>query len=214
MTMLAPGGKLIYSTCTWSPEEDEEIVDWLTENFETLSVVSQQKFWPHEFRGEGQFVAVLEDKRMTNRKTVKSGKSNLSAEQQKLWSIFAADSLKIELTGSLQVFGDALYLLPEGLPDLSNLKIARNGLHLGTFKKNRFEPSLALGLTLTESEVQKSLALTESEFEKYVRGEALQLTESAAAGWTQLTVAGNGLDFAKISQQTIKNHYPKGLRLQ
>ena len=91
-----------------------------------------------------------------------------------------AKHLKVNLRGILQTFGDQLYLLPELLPDLGKLKIARNGLHLGTFKKKRFEPSFALGLALKPSQVKQSVEIDQDEFVKYVAGETVQLAERSA----------------------------------
>ena len=81
--MLQPGGELIYSTCTFAPEEDEQIVSWLaqTYNFEILPITLSNtncaagnpdwadqnpaltntvRFWPFDELGEGQFVARLQ----------------------------------------------------------------------------------------------------------------------------------------------------------
>ncbi len=98
-------------------------------------------------QSKGQFVAHLQFKGENPAPKCKVSKSNLSREQVALWQEFAQKHLKVNLRGILQTFGDQLYLLPELLPDLGKLKIARNGLHLGTFKKKRFEPSFALDLT-------------------------------------------------------------------
>ena len=72
------------------------------------------------------------------------------------------------------------------MPDLGKLKIARNGLHLGTFKKKRFEPSFALGLALKPSQVKQSVEIDQEEFVKYVAGETVQLVESLPNGWYQV----------------------------
>ena len=92
--------------------------------------------------------------------------------------------------------------------------IARNGLHLGTFKKNRFEPSFALGLALRPSEVKETVSITPEDFVHYVAGETVQLKETHPNGWYQVLVEGNGLGFAKVTGQTLKNFYPKGLRFR
>ena len=112
----------------------------------------------------------------------------------------------------LQVFGDNLYLLPKGLPDLSKVKIARNGLHLGVFKKKRFEPSFALGIALTSDEVVSSIELSQDKFAQYVSGNVVTLDQTHPNGWYQLLVDGNGFGFAKVVGNTVKNYYPKGLR--
>lgn len=228
--MLAPGGRLVYSTCTWSPEENEAVISWLLEtypDFHLLDISKQYglkpgirqpetvRLYPHHFRGEGQFVAHLQDRRpIQTASRIRSGKSNLTKLQQVYWEEFVDHQLKIKLSGLLQVFGSELYLLPDGLPDLSKLRLARNGLHLGTFKKKRFEPSFALGIALRPDEVKQKVILPPSDFAKYVAGEALNLPQSYPNGWYQLTIKGNGLGFVKLVGNTLKNNYPKGLRFK
>ena len=226
--MLANGGELVYSTCTWAPEENEEIVAWLLDEF-PLELVDIPKLngmtpgidypetarmYPHHFKGEGQFVAKFRFVGEHKLPKLKPVRSNLTADQRSLWQTFQNEHLKVELKGDLQTFGDQLYLLPLGLPDLSKIKIARNGLHLGTFKKKRFEPSFALGLALQPSEVRNKLELSQQDFEVYVGGETLQIKESLPNGWYQLIIHGNGLGFAKLANQTLKNYFPKGLRFR
>ena len=226
--MLANGGELVYSTCTWAPEENEEIVAWLLDEF-PLELVDLSKIngmtpgidypetarmYPHRFKGEGQFVAKFRFVGEHKLPKLKPARSNLTADQRSLWQTFQNEHLTVELKGDLQTFGDQLYLLPLGLPDLSKIKIARNGLHLGTFKKKRFEPSFALGLALQPSEVKNKLELSQQDFEVYVGGETLQIKESLPNGWYQLIIHGNGLGFAKLANQTLKNYFPKGLRFR
>ncbi|MEX5398456.1 RsmF rRNA methyltransferase first C-terminal domain-containing protein [Streptococcus sp. ZJ93] len=227
MDMLAPNGQLVYSTCTWSPEENEEIVQWLLEHYdldlveipkingmvEGIGLTQTARMYPHLFKGEGQFVAKFQYRGgKTSRKKLKGNKSNLTREQKQLWQDFAQSSLFFKAEGILQVFGDELYLLPHGLPDISKLKIVRNGLHLGTFKKKRFEPSFALGLVLRSDEVKYRVEISEEEFVQYVAGQPLAVSTELTNGWYQVSVAGNGLGFAKVVSGTLKNAFPKGLR--
>lgn len=225
--MLVPGGQLVYSTCTWSPEENEEVVAWLLKEYdlelldvpkingmvEGIDFPQTARMYPHLFKGEGQFVAKFQlsgDKKI---KKIKSGKSNLNREQIQLWREFAEQHLTANLDGLLQVFGDNLYLLPEGLPDLSKIRIARNGLHLGIFKKKRFEPSFALGLALTSKEVRKRVDISVEDFDLYVAGHTVSVPTDLPNGWYQIAVKGNGLGFGKIVAGTLKNSFPKGLRI-
>ena len=228
VTMLAEGGSLVYSTCTWAPEENEEIVHWLldTYDFELLPVEhvngmvagidlpETARMYPHHFKGEGQFVAHLQFKGQNPAPKFKASKSNLSQEQLALWQEFAQNHLQVNLTGILQTFGDQLYLLPEMLPDLGKLKIARNGLHLGTFKKKRFNQALLLGLALKPNQVKQSVEINDNDFVKYVAGETVQLSEARPNGWYQVVVQGNGLGFTKVTGNVLKNYYPKGLRFR
>ncbi|MBP2623097.1 RsmF rRNA methyltransferase first C-terminal domain-containing protein [Streptococcus oricebi] len=226
--MLAEGGELVYSTCTWAPEENEEIVNWLLENYELelldlpkingmsqgLGLAQTGRMYPHHFKGEGQFVAKFRFLGHNPSGKFRPAKSNLNPEQLALWKDFAKGHLKVDLEGVLETFGQELYLLQLGLPDVSKLKIARNGLHLGTFKKKRFEPSFALGLSLKPSQVKESFSLTEEDFQKYVAGESLPLKKKTPNGWYQILAGGNGLGFAKVANQTLKNYFPKGLRFK
>ncbi|BDD40984.1 MULTISPECIES: RsmB/NOP family class I SAM-dependent RNA methyltransferase [Streptococcus] len=226
MDMLAPNGYLIYSTCTWAPEENEEIVTWLLEHYdlelvdipkingmvEGIAYPETARMYPHHFDGEGQFVAKFKYCGEGKSRKIKTGKSNLSREQGELWNEFSKKYLAVQLDGLLQVFGDNLYLLPSGLPDLSKIRIARNGLHLGVFKKKRFEPSFALGLSLHSSEVNYRVEISLHDFKTYVAGHPLAVSRDLANGWYQVAVQGNGLTFAKIVSGTLKNTFPKGLR--
>jgi len=173
--------------------------------------------YPQHFRGEGQFVAKFcyegQEPESKSRK-FKPLKAKVTAEQLKLWQDFAASHLTVTLPGVLQTFGDHLYLLPEGLPDLGKLRIAHKGLHLGEFKKKRFEPSFALGLALKPSQVKQSVEINDEDFVKYVAGETVQLSEARPNGWYQVVVQGNGLGFAKVTGNVLKNYYPKGLRFK
>ncbi len=224
--MLAEGGILVYSTCTWSPEENEEVVQWLLESadFDLVDVPKingmapgidmpeAARMYPHHFKGEGQFVAKLRFKGHNKVKKFKPAKSNLTRQQLSYWQEFADKHLLTSLEGTLQVFGDHLYLVPTGLPDLGELKIARNGLHLGIFKKNRFEPSFALGLALRSDEVKYRVEISQDGFQLYTAGQPLPVSKDLPNGWYQVAVNGNGIGFAKVVSGTLKNAFPKGLR--
>ena len=156
LKMLVPGGSLVYSTCTWAPEENEEIVSWLIEEYELellpiekingmvegIGYPETARMYPHRFKGEGQFVAKFLYKGEPEVKKIKEGRSNLTAEQKKLWQAFAKDCLAIDLEGLYQCFGDQLYLLPVGLPDLKKVKMLAMACTLEPLRK------IALNLAL------------------------------------------------------------------
>lgn len=136
-------------------------------------------------------LSVLTAPLLSAHKATKSKKENgknkktnaISQEQKKLWQEFEKKNLKLTFDSQLiQVFGEHLYLLPAVLPDLSQLKIARDGLYLEEFKKNRFEPSYALGLALHPKEVKQTLDFFWRAL-KYVAGETLAVSTDQA-GWT------------------------------
>ena len=118
------------------------------------------------------------------------------------------------LEGELTLFGDQLYLLPNGSPRLSGIKVLRPGLHLGTYKKNRFEPSHALALFLGKEECNNAadISSTDSNVQAYYRGESIPV--DAKNGWCLLCIDGLSAGWGKVNNGILKNHYPKGLRIQ
>lgn len=124
----------------------------------------------------------------------------------------------------MTMFGKELYRIPECV-GLDGLKVLRPGLHLGTLKKNRFEPSHALAAALEEEDVKCSAELSDGSEEvrgdgnaarAYLRGESLEAQDCARIrgdkGWCLVTDCGFSCGWGKLSGDRIKNHYPKGLR--
>ena len=118
------------------------------------------------------------------------------------------------------MFGENLYLAPDMMPDLHGLKVLRPGLHLGSVKKGRFEPSHALALALKKDDAIQSVEVGTGDLAlQYLRGETLRAEkledrEIPEKGWVLVTAGGMSLGFAKAAGGMLKNHYPKGLRIQ
>lgn len=235
--MLKPGGTLVYSTCTFAPEEDEQVIAWLLEEYPEFSVVPVDmpegvdagrpewadgnpaladtvRLFPHHVAGEGHFMAKLHKADAeSDVREPKLAKSNLTKEQKDLWAEFSDTQLVAPLDRVLHAFGDQLYALPVDAPDLNNLQVLRAGLHLGTFKKKRFEPSLALALAMPSDAFQNTVALTYEQWAAYVHGDTFMMTDQDLInGWYLLTFNGNGIGFGKYVNGQMKNFYPKGLR--
>ena len=172
------------------------------------------RIWPHKVCGEGHFLAVLQ----------KAGEKNADAAPRSLYGLekgihekecgeflaFKKEYLKKDLLGVYLKFGDQLYLGPKDMPALTKLKVLRPGLHLGTLKKNRFEPSHALALSLRSSDVAQSYELTVEEARSFISGQTFPV--EAEKGWHLITVDGYSLGWGKAAGGIMKNHYPKGLR--
>ncbi|OUM92301.1 RsmB/NOP family class I SAM-dependent RNA methyltransferase [Caldibacillus debilis] len=236
--MLREGGTLVYSTCTFSPEENEQVIERFLHQHPEMELVEIEKnsgiadgrpewskhgspelakcarIWPHLVRGEGHFVAKMvkkegEGSRFPFREmkgTVSGGKLNDFYEFQDRY-LTDVDFSRFFL------LGHRLYALPEGCPDLKDLRILRAGIHLGDMKKNRFEPNHALALALKRENVKRSLDFSseEKDWEKFLKGETLK--GIGQDGWILITVDGFPLGWGKEVQGTIKNYYPKGLRI-
>ena len=112
------------------------------------------------------------------------------------------------------LFGENLYAMPEGTPDLSKVKVLRCGLHIGEIKKNRFEPSHSLAMALCKNNVKQfiSYPCDSDEMLDYLKGETLN-TADDLKGWCLVCTDGYSVGWAKVSDGIAKNHYPKGLRI-
>lgn len=156
------------------------------------------------------------------------GKSALT-ESIGSWRVFARETLsekafeKIERAasqGRFLAFGRELYVLPFPF-DMEGLKVLRPGFHLGTMKKDRFEPSHALALALSAEEVRCCAEVKSAgAANRYLHGETLSAEGENAdgsivrgsKGWCLLTIDGFSLGWGKLVGGQIKNHYPRGLR--
>lgn len=233
--MLRPGGKLVYSTCTFSPEENEKmIVDFLNdhsefsvEKIDTPPCISNGRpelagnderaaftfrIWPHLTEGEGHFAAVLKKDGENENVYRNSNISPCPKEYEKLYRAFADEFLKNPPTGEISAFGENLYIMPPFLPNLDGIKVLRFGLHLGTVKKNRFEPSHSLAMTLKPQDAVQcaELSISDKEIFAYLRGETIPAGD--LKGWCLISVSGYTTGWGKAAGGIIKNHYPKGLR--
>ncbi|QEK13589.1 NOL1/NOP2/sun family putative RNA methylase [Crassaminicella thermophila] len=233
--MLMPEGILVYSTCTFSHEENEGVIekflkkhpeftieevkgfegfshgreDWILS--EELSLRKTIRLWPHKLKGEGHFIAVLK-KQDGEEGKIKNNRKKIDKKSLKYYYDFAKQYLQNPLEGYFILFGDQLYILPEGVPDLEKLKVVRPGLHLGIIKKNRFEPSHALALSLNYKEVKNNIFMDadSSEIIAYLKGESMYF--DGKRGWNLVSVDGYAIGWCKIANNMLKNHYPKGLR--
>lgn len=227
--MLKPGGRLVYSTCTFAPAEDEGSVSRFLETHPDFCLEKEERLMPHKIKGEGHFLAVLHRKggQLSSASTAGTEKS-LTLKDCREFLDFAKEALTIpaeELTEgkTLLRFGEQLYLAPAETPSLRGLKVLRPGLHLGTVKKNRFEPSHALALFLKKEQVVNGINLAGdgTAVRKYLEGQTLTIgagcdVEMADAalpkGWCLVCVDGYSLGWGKAAGAVLKNHYPKGLR--
>lgn len=217
--MLRPGGRLVYSTCTFAPQEDEEAVEaFLARHpeFETESVNApwfqesrpgMYRLWPHKLLGEGHFAAVL--RKMDCREETADVNPDKPMPLPKAFLTFAKE-LDIALPdGQAVTFGDTLYWMPPQMPALHRLRVLRPGLELGALKKDRFEPAHALALWLKHCKNEISLSPESKELAAYLHGEAIPC---AVRGWCLVKAGDYSLGWGKGDGNQLKNHYPKGLR--
>ena len=265
--MLKDGGRLVYSTCTFAPDEDEEAIELFISKHPEYRVVkvpltksvdslegdgwpsdgngrygeAVYRLWPHKLNGEGHFAAVLvkgdtETKAENYEKCRRSGVTKTSPALMDFENF--AKSLKISISPKdLVIKGDRISLKPDGISNLSGIRVLRCGLVLGENKKNRFEPDHALAMALRPEEFRTVLNIDSTMDEgrdacvRYLSGESLvpdyfdtskgavNLYEdgeinSDAKGWVLCCIDGISTGWGKVSNGVIKNHYPKGLRIK
>ncbi len=214
--MLRPGGRLVYSTCTFSQEENEGRISRFLEQHPEFSLKESLRLWPHKIEGEGHFIAVLMKEGRLDEEhrplPLKGLARPVPLKECKVFDEFQREFLREDTDWSLYFFGEQLYHLPEDMPDLKGLKVLRPGLHLGTVKKNRFEPSHALALTLDAERVHFTwdLPAGSREVKDYLAGQTFRA--EGEKGWYLITAEGYSLGWGKLAGGIMKNHYPKGLR--
>ena len=227
--MLKAGGMLLYSTCTFSPEENEKSIGDFLENhpeFELVPIEKKNGFaaglppfeacarlYPHKLKGEGHFLALLRKKEAEDTKPVPAEDGKWT-KQMDAFADFAKDVLQEMPKGIYKIYGDGLYLLPEGTPKLDKLRVLRTGWMLGTLKKDRFEPSQAFAMGLRKEEVKKVVDLSKEDDRviRYLKGETVE--GEGKDGWTLVCVEGFPLGWAKMQKGRLKNKYAVSWMMQ
>ena len=217
------GGVLVYSTCTFSPEENEGVVEAFLarhEEFEpaelpvhfgrSTALPCALRITPFE-GGEGHFAALLRKKGDAAPFAVPA----VSVPDKKTGPAEAALSeIFRELPpGRLRLFGDKLCLLPELYPESAGLNVIRAGVPVGEWKKNRLEPAHGLFTAFSPEAFCRVLALEgdDPRVEAFLRG--FEIDCDGEKGWTAVSCCGMVMGFGKCSGGRLKNKYPKGLRI-
>lgn len=235
--LLKPGGKILYSTCTFSPEEDEGSIQYILENYPEYTVEkiaspwkefspghpewingfaclkNTIRLWPHKLKGEGHFIALLskEGERETSNY---SGKSKAFVLSEECKEFFQYLKMPISWESCMQV-KDKLFWIPDTSIDTKGLRILRSGLYLGDFKKNRFEPSQSLAMALKKEEFEQTMDFSADDIliTKYLKGETLDIPDTKAKGWYLICVDGFPLGWGKAAKGKLKNKYHSGWRM-
>lgn len=232
--LLAPGGKLLYSTCTFSPKENEQSVEYLLQLDKSLSLAElpmyegfdsghpdwgvtknpelskTRRLWPHRLEGEGHFVALFEKSEGDRHggSSYRFGKGRLTPEAEAF-----LDSLHMDIDKSkVETAGDRVFYMPEAMPEVKGLRLLRTGLLMGEMKKNRFEPSQALAMHLRMEEFDNAVSLPADDLRviKYLKGETIEI--NARDGLVLFGVDGYPLGWGKANRGMLKNKYLPGWR--
>ena len=209
---MRPGGKLIYSTCTFSREENEDNVDWLASEFPDMEIELTQRLYPHTCQGEGHFVARLK----------KAGDDRMPQPDMKLMPCREKDYFGfIEHTfdqppkGKAYMIKDGRVLLIDGeLPaGLSAVRLLSAGVYAGDMLKGRFAPAHSLFMAAHGGTYRNAIELAPDDLrlDAFLRGNTIGIS-GGLKGYMPLCVGGFPVGFGKAVEGTLKNHIPKGLR--
>lgn len=228
---LKEGGILIYSTCSFSKQEDEDILDWLTANCQLASrklslpdkfgineVVTSEnnygyRFWPDKVRGEGFFIAAFENTNSIITKKYTSQKIKLSTKKLtpllKDW-ICMDDLELINVNNTIYAWPQKHFKSFDEL--LQKLRVIYSGTLVGELAHQQFNPSHALAMSPLASEeidrvnVPKELAIA------YLQKKDFSMID-AELGWNLFCYNTHPMGWAKVLKNRINNYYPKGLRI-
>lgn len=211
MKMLKPGGSIVYSTCTFAEEENEENAQYIINKYPYMEIINTTRLYPHTSRGEGHFAVLICDKREKTNSDSINNSLKKQAKEVELFKEFESQYLNTNLNGEFILFGENLYLKPAGV-NLDGIKVLRPGLHLGVCKKNRFEPSHALCKALKSSDFKNIINFTPQDdmLYKYLKGETIP---GDVRGYCAVTCDFLPVGWCKGSDGILKNKFPKGLRI-
>ncbi len=198
--VLKPNGLLVYSTCTFAPEEDERQVESFLKKYNNFTLLSMKKLYPHECAGEGHFVALLK----------KTDGEEGSVPQFKLTPPPKDVLFKFKRYKNLHTAGDIVYSIMPDCPSLP-FKTLRVGLRLCEIKSGRVEPCHALAMSLKQGEMP-TVEVDESTAISYLGGNTFNCPPDLS-GWVAVTFKGYPLGWCKAVNGVAKNHLPKGLRI-
>lgn len=216
LKMLKPGGKLLYSTCTFAKKENEEVIqEVLDENIKTIKIENDysgfkegiglkdaRRLYPFNIKGEGHFLCLLEK---VGEKTKNKAFIQNSIKLSEDTKTFLKDCNLNTKDKHYRLINNELYLVPD--INTKGLRIIVSGLHLGQIKNERFTPSNALAHHLKT--YKQMLNLQNNELNKFLKGETINCPDNLK-GYVLVCVNNYPLGFGKANNGILKNKNEKG----
>lgn len=222
---LKKDGVLLYSTCTFTKEENEDVISYLLDNtnasiipiklekgIESGLLEGTIRIYPSSFEGEGHFACLIK----CNDTCQETKKAPLKESNHHLIEIYRKwekENLNVSMSGYFTNFEGHLYLLNNPLFNLDKIKVLRAGLYLGEIVKGRFNPSHSLALSLKNKDFKQVLNLSKDslELQSYLKG--MTLETSYLKNYVLVCVDTFPIGLGKADQGILKNLLPKGLRV-
>lgn len=224
---LKEGGVLVYSTCSYSAEENEQIVEWMMGEFDldylTLPIKKEwgiietergYRFYPHLTKSEGFFCAVLKKKSAEQSPFMPKKKSGLEVSKAEL-SILApflglSDNLIIKKNDLFHFLN--LAALNFLIAFEKQLYFKKAGAVIGEIKGKDMVPHHELALITTINKDLPRLELNEEQALKFLKKENFTY-ESSKKGLVLVTYKNQGLGWAKVLPNRLNNYIPNELRI-
>ncbi|GAB3432384.1 RsmF rRNA methyltransferase first C-terminal domain-containing protein [Niabella aquatica] len=231
MPALKKNGVLIYSTCSYSKQEDEDILDWLTDEFQISNIQFQidsnwhitevetrlqnygYRFWPHLVKGEGFFMAAFRKNEEAIHKNKSRPVTKPAAKPLKVlvekWATIDGYEL---MSVNNKVYGWPGLLFSDFDLLLQNLRIIYSGVLLGEMAHQKFIPDHALAMSPL---VNKDWSREEVDITKaiaYLQRNNIELT-NAGTGWKLITYQNQVLGWVNVLPNRVNNYYPRELRI-
>ena len=231
--MLKPNGKLIYSTCTFAIEEDENVVEWFVKEFgyslimpdsDILNSTSShtikqcRRFYPHVAQGEGQFVCVMQKPNEELVYTYAGKPYKLGNNELKLVNDYINNTFNLPFAVNYTKVGENICLINENLQNLlgfmQKIPQINVGVTIGSVEKGRLVPHHNMFTAFGKyAKQQINFDLKNVQLCKYLHGEQLENTFSLINGYAVICVDNHAIGGVRVSGNALKNLFPKGLRI-
>lgn len=233
--LLAPGGTIIYSTCTFDDAEDELIIKRFLENHsdytvqepiktggisDGIGIKEAARLWPHRLRGEGHFTCKLKAPGSPDDYFMKS----VDYKRQRSYKLLDGPQPEVREFWQKHMNSDIwkgyylkinsnLYYLPIKPPNLDSLTVARFGLYMGDVEHYKFKPSHQFSLACKKDEFKNNIDYDgkDDEIRRFLLGETLTGV-NCANGYAAVRVNGHIIGLVNVNGGVAKNMYPKGWR--
>ena len=210
--LLKPGGRLVYSTCTFSREENEGAIESFCAAHADFTLLESRRMYPHSSVGEGQFMASLVRADVSVKNA--SPFSKPFGERIPAFESFWRNTFTIEPPDAMLLPDGRVLLYPQIFPrDRNGLHILRAGVLAGELKNGRFTPDHALAMAFPADAFRATVALEADALMRFLAGETVACNP-ALSGWCPATVLGHTIGWGKAVDGVLKNHIPKGLRIR
>ncbi len=238
--MLKPGGMMLYSTCTFDPEENEGTIEYLMQQYPEFEIVDMDgydgfacgrpdvtmsknpsfektvRIWPHKMHGEGHYLALLRKGESAEQDAKSFAREKEKKIPAEILDFFCDVTWDMDWS-RLELYSEKVYYMPPNIPNVKGIRFLRTGLYLGDYKKNRFEPSQSLAMCLKCDEYKHTVNLRAADERviRYLKGETIDVSDIISQkekGWQLVLVDGYPLGWGKLSSGTLKNKYLPGWR--